>query len=304
MPGATEGGDLRAAQLVGEIAAEGHAVTYVSLTPARRPEDISALRDAGWRAFAPSCADSRAAWCDECGQVQSRQFVSCMQVLTTAAHPPHQVQSRQFVSCRVQSASRLAHRVAVIDDDAHLAALGSGSSAVAAEADVVLLMAWFWRCGAHHGAAELAMQRLNQQQPVRHSRVVVVSDDVHWVRDASAPFCNDSAAIRVRELALYSSAALTLTITDEDRAKLSGQRRGLPLRTLPFAAMTPTTTALAAGWAQRRGVLFVGSYHRSGNTRALRWLLRRVWPKVRQAVPSARLNLVGAHEWRAEVCEL
>jgi len=27
-----------------------------------------------------------------------------------------------------------------------------------------------------------------------------VSDDVHWVRDASAPFCNDSAAIRVREL--------------------------------------------------------------------------------------------------------
>jgi len=208
VPGVTEGGDLRAAQLVGEIAAEGHAVTYVSLTPARRPEDISALRDAGWRAFAPSCADSRAAWCDECGQVQSRPFVSRMQVLTTASHPPHQVQSRQFVSCRVQSASRLAHRVAVIDDDAQLAALssarhdalGSASSAVAAEADVVLLMAWFWRCGAHHGAAELAMQRLSQQPLVRHSRVVVVSDDVHWVRDASAPFCNDSAAIRVREL--------------------------------------------------------------------------------------------------------
>ena len=44
------------------------------------------------------------------------------------------------------------------------------------------------------------MQRLSQQPPKRHSRVVVVSDDVHWVRDASAPFCNDSAAIRVREL--------------------------------------------------------------------------------------------------------
>ena len=131
-----------------------------------------------------------------------------MQVLTTASHPPHQVQSRQFVSCRVQSASRLAQRVAVIDDDAQLDALssprhdalGSASSAVAAEADVVLLIAWFWRCGAHHGAAELAMQRLSQQPLVRHSRVVVVSDDVHWVRDASAPFCNDSAAIRVREL--------------------------------------------------------------------------------------------------------
>jgi hypothetical protein len=95
VPGVTEGGDLRAAQLVSEIAAEGHAVTYVSLTPARRPEDISALRDAGWRAFAPSCADSRAAWCDECGQVQSRPFVSCMQVLTTASHP--------LIRCRVAS---------------------------------------------------------------------------------------------------------------------------------------------------------------------------------------------------------
>ncbi len=95
VPGVTEGGDLRAAQLVSEIAAEGHAVTYVSLMPARRPEDISALRDAGWRAFAPSCADSRAAWCDECGQVQSRPFVSCMQVLTTASHP--------LIRCRVAS---------------------------------------------------------------------------------------------------------------------------------------------------------------------------------------------------------
>ena len=277
VPGPVEGGDLRASQLAAELAAEGHSLTYVSTAAARHPDDVSALRDAGWAAFAPACADPRAAWCDECGDVQSSSFVAC----------------------RLQAASRRPHRVSVVDGDATLASLAApdGASTLTPSFDVIFLMAWFWRCGSH-SAAELGLRALSKLP--RPARVVVVSDDVHWVRDASSPYCNDSAAIRTRELALYSSVALTLTITDEDRAKLASVRRGLPLRTLPFAAAWPSAAELATGWAERSGVLFVGSHH-PGNRRAVRWLLRKVWPAVRAAVPSATLRLAGARQWRAEV---
>ena len=55
-------------------------------------------------------------------------------------------------------------------------------------------------------------------------------------------------------------------------------------------------------WGQRDGVLFIGSYN-PGNRRVVRWVLLHVWPAVRAAVPTARLQLAGALEWTAEVRE-
>ena len=57
--------------------------------------------------------------------------------------------------------------------------------------------------------------------------------------------------------------------------------------------------AAGGGWRARHGVLYIGTADAAGR-REVRWLLSRVWPKVRAALPSARLVLAGAAQWRAE----
>lgn len=59
LPHAMEGGGRRAAQLLDELAAEGHAITYISAGELPRKRDVDAARDAGWQAFSPACSLTR-----------------------------------------------------------------------------------------------------------------------------------------------------------------------------------------------------------------------------------------------------
>ena len=286
------GATTRAIQIASELAAEGHSIVFAvrgahpdgNGGDEATSESIAAIRDLGWRAFCPACDLPDAALCTECGEMQSEAFLRC----------------------RVQSAARGTRRPEVVlADDARLASLLSQQAF-----DLVVAGASFDRCDAP-ATAEVLLQALAANS-VR-APLVALADDIHWLRRAAASrqrdqqrdgvrqshalTCNGTttSSTRARELAVYSSARLTLTLTDEDRSTLGRHRAGLPLRTLPHAMPAAFADHIGGGWLERHAtILYVQPpLHSDGESlhsrRASRWLSRHVWPKVAAAVPSAKL---------------
>ena len=288
------GGDnVRGFQLASELASEGHAVTVTHVQPALSVAHTAALRDAGWRTFCPACSLQAAAICSTCNEEQP------------AAH----------VQCRLQATSRLAHRPTVVQlpDEADLSAVRGDLSTTTASFDlIVVLVESISPCIGQLSTAESLIASIagrSLSTKVMTPRVLAVSDEVHWTRrtancssfmTAEGDLSATVAAIRSRELELYSNADLTLTLTDEDRDIFNRLRPGLSLRTLPYGLASPPTAALAAGFAERAPVvLFVGSY-RVHHRRVVRWLIRQVWPLVVARAPGASLRLAGSSQWRSE----
>ena len=83
-----------------------------------------------------------------------------------------------------------------------------------------------------------------------------------------------------------------LTLSEHDRRTLTAGDPSLSVGVLPFpVGIEPPATALAREGAE---LLFVGAMHRDANIDAVRWFQREMLPRVRAAVPSARLTVVGA----------
>jgi len=66
------------------------------------------------------------------------------------------------------------------------------------------------------------------------------------------------------------------------------------LRVIPNAIDVAAFVPPARGPAARSGVLFVGNFEHLPNRDALEWLLRDIWPRVRERDPAARLSVAGA----------
>lgn len=98
-------------------------------------------------------------------------------------------------------------------------------------------------------------------------------------------------AHRVSERRALSRADLVLVFKQADADLL----HALGLRTRTFV-VDPWLDQPSGAQVQRdpASVLFTGALWRLENEEAALWLLERVWPTVRRAVPSARLCLVGA----------
>jgi glycosyltransferase involved in cell wall biosynthesis len=125
-------------------------------------------------------------------------------------------------------------------------------------------------------------------------KVLVLSDGLQARHDdAISEGCNDTSA-QLRQSGLYAAATLVLTMTDDDRKQLARLHPGMSSRTLPFkSSVMPTVARLHGGWSDRsQSVLFLGAAH-PASRRALRWLIRNVWPHVIAHVPSAILRVAG-----------
>lgn len=107
-------------------------------------------------------------------------------------------------------------------------------------------------------------------------------------------------SLRARELYVYSSTSLTLTMTDEDRAMLQRLRPGMSVRTLPFAVVQPRLLDLSTPFESRQPMVLFFAPPTIAFRRALRWMLRTVWPRVIADVPNAELALAGSKVWRLE----
>jgi glycosyltransferase involved in cell wall biosynthesis len=81
-----------------------------------------------------------------------------------------------------------------------------------------------------------------------------------------------------------------LTLSEHDRQTLLARDPSLPVGVLPF----PIGIEPAAAVRASAELLFVGAMHRDANIDAVRWFHDAMLPRVRAAVDSVRLTVVGA----------
>ena len=97
------------------------------------------------------------------------------------------------------------------------------------------------------------------------------------------------AITRRAEKLAAQRAAVVLICSEIDRGKLLALAPGARIEVVPNAAaplgdMPPATTPTA---------LFVGIMHYPPNKEGAQWLAAEVWPRVRSAIPSAQLVIIG-----------
>jgi glycosyltransferase involved in cell wall biosynthesis len=104
---------------------------------------------------------------------------------------------------------------------------------------------------------------------------------------ASGPAVN---ALRELELAMTRSCDATVVVTEEERALLAGL---VPDAAIEVLGTIEDAVERPAPLAQRRDVVFVGSYLHPPNVDAALFLAREVMPRVWQEHPRAIARLVG-----------
>ncbi len=118
-----------------------------------------------------------------------------------------------------------------------------------------------------------------------------------WQR---GPLAIEAGRVRRYEGAAVRSYDRTLAVTEIDRQALLEAARDAPGRTvdddrvrvIPIAVDTEAcapVTRRPAGPA----ILTLGTLHYAPNAEGIRWFLREVFPRIRAALPEARLTIVG-----------
>jgi glycosyltransferase involved in cell wall biosynthesis len=147
--------------------------------------------------------------------------------------------------------------------------------------DLILLAFWH--------QAETYLPIIRAQSP--HTRVVIDSIDLHFLRQARSVFCQrvEGAALdaqygheMVRELNAYAAADAVLAVSEKE-AGLVNDFVGDPA----LAYAVPDTEDLEPSEVpleERRGILFVGNYRHPPNVQAVEYLCRSVLPLVPKEV--------------------
>lgn len=146
------------------------------------------------------------------------------------------------------------------------------------------------RCG---WAADV-MSTLRGETPILFDAIDCMA--LHYVRSASlallpmrSAYGFEGERCRRRETELVARAALTTAVSSRDLDALDAGRRGL---------VVPVTGGVepAGAGSPDRGptVLLSGNLGYRPTVRAALWFADRIWPKVRERVPSARWILAGA----------
>lgn len=160
--------------------------------------------------------------------------------------------------------------------------------------DAVLFDQFFWT-GLSVTEQYLPLaRRLQPQAPV-----IVLSDDCHWLREERRAEREGSRAALERSRALFEkerwtleSADLAAAITPDDQQRLA---QAFPAaRLVPLAFCQTEIPESTPGFAERRGLVFLGSGSNEANVQGLAWFVKEVWPSVRAARPELELAVVGA----------
>jgi glycosyltransferase involved in cell wall biosynthesis len=99
-----------------------------------------------------------------------------------------------------------------------------------------------------------------------------------------------------RELASIYRSDLSWVISSRELEFL--RALGIPGELLALSGFQYARPAHIAGFEERRGFAMIGNFRHPPNLDAARWLAREVWPRVRQALPHAELDLYGAYPLR------
>jgi glycosyltransferase involved in cell wall biosynthesis len=98
-------------------------------------------------------------------------------------------------------------------------------------------------------------------------------------------------ALRELELLLVRHADMTLAISDDERDLMGGAAPGATIVTIPNVHDAPESPST---FAERAGLLFVGSWNHPPNRDAISHLIGELMPVVRARLPDVGLTIVGS----------
>jgi GT2 family glycosyltransferase/glycosyltransferase involved in cell wall biosynthesis len=129
------------------------------------------------------------------------------------------------------------------------------------------------------------------------TRIVIDTVDVHHVRERrGAELADDSEALtasdrtRAREAAIYSQADLLVAVSENDGHELQQLAPDVPVEVMSNVHLDAPA---GPGFDERSGLVFVGNFSHTPNVDAILDFHEHCWPLVAQALPEARLTLVG-----------
>lgn len=176
---------------------------------------------------------------------------------------------------------RLPTRGTTITVEEHMRAHG-------AEYDVV------WLSGVHVASRHLGC--VLAHAPL--ARVVFDTIDLHFLREYRGARVTGNVhriqnALRVKraELDVARRADCTLVVSDREQSLLERELPGVRTAVVPNVHSVPGTDS---AFHARRDLLFLGAFTFEPNVDAMSFFVGDVWPAVREAVPGARLMIVGS----------
>ncbi|MGL5832578.1 MAG: tetratricopeptide repeat protein, partial [Waterburya sp.] len=136
----------------------------------------------------------------------------------------------------------------------------------------------------------------------QHDQIKLIYDtvDLHYLRmqrgaELEAQSLDQRRSwirMQSRELKAAHNADLTITVTKVEQEILQQQQINnlavIPNIHIPYSGVRP-------GFAQRQGLLFIGSYNHPPNVDAVRWLCREIMPLVWSQFPELTLTLLGSN---------
>jgi glycosyltransferase involved in cell wall biosynthesis len=152
-----------------------------------------------------------------------------------------------------------------------------------------LIVIQFW------GVAEAHLPALRAAHP--HAKILIDSVDLHFVREVRGGDFSGAGATFGRELAAYRSADGTLTVSQKEADWLMDLLPGTKAYVLP---LMETFAPSPLPFAERRGIVFLGSFRHQPNVDALDWLVREIVPQLDPALLTAHpLQIIGygLHEY-------
>jgi glycosyltransferase involved in cell wall biosynthesis len=142
--------------------------------------------------------------------------------------------------------------------------------------------------------AELYLQKIKLLQP--SCPVVVDSVDVHYLRFLrKCQITNDVNDIaemeetKKRELAIYSQADITITVTEEDARSLIKENNNITAKILPTVHQLIHSTSSR----NENQIVFVGGFGHEPNIDAVVYFCENILSKIRKVIPDARFTIVG-----------
>jgi glycosyltransferase involved in cell wall biosynthesis len=252
------GGSTRQFQLIRRLREHGHEVTVVAPVHPSQREGPEALRATGAKLLAVERSGRR------------------------ASEAAHALAHRPSLALEALRRPLVAWQVEVFWTALRPLAL----SALAEAPDVVLV--------EHDWAARWA-----DDLPAGVPRVLSL-DNLSWAyyqaraRSASG-VARALLSLEARRFRRYDRGALgaydlLLAVSEADRDSLA---RVTDVRTEVIPNGVDTTALRPAPAPEAPALLFTGTMSYPPNAEALLWLLREIWPRVRDAVPDARLLVVG-----------
>ena len=129
------------------------------------------------------------------------------------------------------------------------------------------------------------------------SVLIVDTYDVHFLRElreaaiSKDPILERKARdTRRREMSVYSSADLLVTVTEDDKQALLAEKPDLKIEVIPTIHRLPEAIAPRE---QRRDLLFVGGFSHTPNVDAVLYFCGEIFPVIQTRLPDLKVHIVG-----------